>query len=217
MRMAMKKGILISIEGLDGCGKSTLIDGLKKNLVNDDRKIIYTREPGGCDIAEQIRTIISSRESENMKELSELLLIYAGRNEHIDKVIKPAMNAGHIVITDRYVDSSYAFQVGGQKINPVILETLDSWVVKQVQPDLTIFLKLSIEDCLKRIKLRAEKDRYDEKNVQFFMDVQKEFENRSRKYPERILTINAKKSERDVLEEAISKINNKVKQCFMPG
>ena len=213
----MKKGVLISIEGIEGCGKSTLISGLKDGLVCDGRQIIYTREPGGCKVSEEIRKIVSSRENDDITILTELLMIYAARNEHIDKVIKPALKQGHVVITDRYYDSSYAYQVGGQKINPGLLEVLDSWVVKEIIPNLTILLKAPIETCLERVNQRGKVDRFDEQSGEFFMNVQAVFDSRAKEDPNRVVIIEGTQTEQAVLDQVKARIKNKVKTCYMHG
>ena len=202
---------------LEGCGKSTLISGLKNDLMCEGRQIIYTREPGGCKISEEIRKIVSSRENDDIAYLTELLMIYAARNEHIDKVINPSLEKGHVVITDRYYDSSYAYQVGGQKINPSILEALDSWVVKEAIPNLTILLKVPIETCLERVNQRGKVDRFDEQGVDFFMNVQAEFNSRAKEDPSRVVVIEGTQTEQAVLEQVKAQIENKVKACCMNG
>lgn len=213
----VKKGVLISIEGIEGCGKSTLISGLKSGLVCDGHQIIYTREPGGCKISEEIRKTVSSRENDDITALTELLMIYAARNEHIDKVINPALKKGHVVITDRYYDSSYAYQVGGQKINPKILETLDSWVVKGAIPSLTFLLKVPIKTCLERVSQRGKVDRFDEQGADFFRDVQMMFDRRAKEQPGRVIVIEGAQSEQAVLDQVKSQIANKVKACYQHG
>ena len=144
-------------------------------------------------------------------------MIYAARNEHIDKVIKPSLEKGHVVITDRYYDSSYAYQVGGQKLNPRILEALDSWVVKDTVPNLTILLSVPIETCLDRVNQRGKLDRFDEQSVDFFMNVQKVFDSRAKEEPNRVVVIEGTQTEQAVLEQVKLQIEQKVKACCMHG
>lgn len=197
----MKKGYFISIEGIEGAGKSTLIDQLKTQALFE-AEVIYTREPGGCPIAEKLREILIDKDHSNIEGLTELFLVYAARHEHITKVIVPALAAGKVVITDRFLDASYAYQGGGRHIDEGILKLLDSWVVKDCMPDLTILMKAPVDMCLERVNQRHTKDRFDKETASFFAAAQEKYLQRAEQNPERFLVIDSSTNINKSLEEA---------------
>ena len=197
----MKKGYFISIEGIEGAGKSTLIDQLKTQALFE-AEVIYTREPGGCPIAEKLREILIDKDHSNIEGLTELFLVYAARHEHITKVIVPALAAGKVVITDRFLDASYAYQGGGRHIDEGILKLLDSWVVKDCMPDLTILMKAPVDMCLERVNQRHIKDRFDKETASFFAAAQEKYLQRAEQDPERFLVIDSSTNINKSLEEA---------------
>lgn len=213
----VSRGILISIEGIEGCGKSTLIEGLQNSLSFGKRNIIYTREPGGCTTAEAIRAMLASPMHNGINQMTELLMIYAARSEHIDKVIGPSLEAGDVVITDRYYDSSYAYQVGGQGLDRTYLSVLDNWIIKGYEPSLTIYLKIPIDVALQRVSQRGKRDKFDHESAEFFIRVQKEFERRARQNPERMVCIDGQDRQAVVLARVKQMIEEKEKLCGIHG
>lgn len=208
----MKKGVFISIEGIEGAGKTTLIRGLQ-DISIPDHKVIFTREPGGTDIAEKIRLLLTSFENKEMDALTELLLVYASRNEHIKNVIKPALADGHVVVTDRFYDASYAYQAYGRHIDLSILQKLDQWVVKNCIPDLTILLTAPVEQCLERVFERGNRDRFDSESASFFAATHKGYKQRADEDPARFHIFNSVNNEDTMSEEIKKVIINKVKTC----
>ena len=185
----MNTGFLITLAGIEGSGKSTLIQGLKHSLQDLSEKIVYTREPGGTDLAEDIRQLLIKKTKMPMCALTELLLVYAARLEHITQVIVPQMAEGKVVISDRFVDASYAYQVGGRGIDQDKLNILDHWIVKNCMPKLTILLKAPVELCLQRVDARGNKDRFDSEKHAFFERVDQMYSQRMQRDPERFLLV----------------------------
>ena len=203
----MNTGFLITLEGIEGSGKSTLIQGLKDALQEVGEKIVYTREPGGTDLAEDIRKLLIKKTDMPMCALTELLLVYAARLEHITQVIVPQMAEGKVVISDRFVDASYAYQVGGRGISEDKLNILDHWIVKNCMPKLTILLKAPVDLCLQRVDARGNKDRFDSEKQVFFERVDQMYAQRMQQDPERFLLIDNTVPP----EESIAKVSQVIK------
>tara|TARA_B100001989_G_C24538299_1_gene465869 strand:- start:614 stop:1237 length:624 start_codon:yes stop_codon:yes gene_type:complete len=201
----MTKGLFVSIEGIEGAGKSTLIEHLKKHA-QFQSDTLFTREPGGTPIAEAIRKILVSREHSDMEAMTELLLVYASRQEHIRKVIEPELSAGKIVISDRFYDASYAYQAGGRHLDVDILAKLDDWVVQKTTPRLTILIKAPIQLCLDRVYSRGNQDRFDDESSPFFMAVQSMYTQRADRDPDRFLIVDGTQSPDEILDICVSKI-----------
>ena len=145
----MQKGYFISVEGIEGVGKSTIVSFIATELKNNHLDFILTREPGGTKIAEMIRHILLHHEGEYLLPEAELLLIFAARAQHIHHVIQPALTAGKFVICDRFVDASFAYQGGGRQIANAHLTYLSKWIVGSHQPDLHADdFRVSASPCL---------------------------------------------------------------------
>lgn len=187
----MKKGVFISLEGIEGAGKTTVLKSIQSKLRVEDRQIVYTREPGGTPIAERIRALLTAHENKDMLPMTELLMMYASRNEHIQTIIKPALERGDIVISDRFVDASYAYQGAGRHISVATLETLDEWIIQSCMPDLTICLTAPVELCLERVYSRGNQDRFDEESASFFVATQLGYQQRAKDDPDRIQLIDS--------------------------
>jgi dTMP kinase len=189
----MERGKFISIEGTEGAGKSTALKYIKNYLVNQNIDVVWTREPGGTEIAEDIRTLIlHSGIAEKMAAETELMLMFAARNQHVANLIIPSLNAGKWVVSDRFVDASYAYQGGGRKIDNSYIETLDKWIVQGMYPDLTLLLDISPELGFERAAQRGiEKDRIESEEMQFFTRVREAYLARAKQYPERMKVIDA--------------------------
>lgn len=163
-----KKGKLIAIEGIEGTGKSTLAKQLAEYYTAEGEVVHLTREPGGDVVAEDIRSILK-HDGHAIDAKSETLLMFASRALHVENVIKPALDRGEVVITDRYVDASYAYQGGGRGVDQSILQTLDNWVCGEISPDITILLDCPVEDGMQRVNQRVEGlDRIEKETVAFF-------------------------------------------------
>ena len=190
----MRRGKFITIDGLEGAGKSTQIDFIKKYLSARNRDVFLTREPGGTDLGERLRVLLLDKKIDAMNPDTELLLMFAARNEHVKKVIVPKLEKGVWVISDRFTDASYAYQGGGRRIPLERIGELEQWTLQDFVPDMTFLLDLDVELGLSRVEQRGEKDRFEEEHKDFFNKVREIFSNRASKYPERIKLIDASKN-----------------------
>jgi dTMP kinase len=187
----MNRGIFITIEGVEGVGKSTNIEFIKQYLGNLNIDYLVTREPGGTLLAENIRDLLLSIGDDSPVELCELLLIFSARAQHIEKVIEPALKGGTWVICDRFTDATYAYQGGGRGMNAKLISELETMVQGSLRPDLTIILDLDPETGLSRARNRGELDRFEREHVDFFMKVREVYLQIATNYPKRCAVINA--------------------------
>lgn len=194
------RGKLITIEGTEGAGKSTALAFIQTYLETHHRPVTMTREPGGTLIGEEIRNILlHAPNHETLTPEAELLLMFAARTQHIKQVIIPALQAGQWVVSDRYVDASYAYQGGGRSIDQRAIAFLDHWLVADYQPDLTLLFDLPVEVGLARAEARgAGKDRIEQEKIDFFERVRQAYLARAKEAPERIKIINANQSPEQV-------------------
>jgi dTMP kinase len=183
------RGRLISLEGGEGAGKTTALRGIQAVLDEAGIDYLVTREPGGTAEAEAIRQILL--EAPHLEPLTELLLMFASRREHVKKVIEPALKAGRWVVTDRYVDASYAYQGGGRGIDTALIETLDQAVVGSLQADLTFLLDIDPALGHRRISGRSHADRIEQEQRDFFERVRAAYLQRARLQPQRFCVIDA--------------------------
>lgn len=151
-------GLFITFEGPDGCGKTSIIN-LIKEYYKDNEKIIFTREPGGTKISEEIRELILSNDNVNMSSRTEALLYAASRAQHIDELVKPNLEKGNIVISDRFVLSSLAYQGGGRKLGIENVKRINDFAINGVNPDVIIFFYVDPLTTLKRKSLSEDADR----------------------------------------------------------
>tara|TARA_B100000809_G_scaffold243448_1_gene268457 strand:- start:13 stop:630 length:618 start_codon:yes stop_codon:yes gene_type:complete len=199
----MNKGKFITVDGVEGAGKSTQIDLICSYLQRKGVEVVRTREPGGTDLGEKIRTLLLDVDNKEMHSDTELLLMFSSRNELIQNKIIPALNKGTWVVSDRFTDASFAYQGGGRMLDLDRISKLESWVLGEFQPDLTLLLDVSVDIGMTRIEARAAKDRIELEERAFFERVRSVFIDRSKSYPERIKLIDASGS--------ISEIHNKIK------
>jgi dTMP kinase len=190
----MQKGKFITIDGVEGAGKSTQITFICEYLQAKGVNVVLTREPGGTDLGEQIRELLLNTKTKSMHSDSELLLMFSARNEHIHSKIIPALNNGDWVLSDRFTDASYAYQGGGRGLNMQRIEQLEKWVLQDFTPDMTLLLDIPVEQGMERVKLRGKKDRIELENMDFFERVRQAYIARSKAYPERIKLINSAKT-----------------------
>ena len=178
--MYKKKFLFIVFEGIEGSGKSYQSRKLYENLNKNGVKSLLTREPGGSKGAEQIRKIILKdyfykNKNEQFDKYTDTLLYLAARNEHIRTKIKPAILKKNIIICDRFIDSTYAYQVYGKGVNKNFINFIHKYVLKGLKPDLTFVLKIKISSALKRLRKRKKKNRYDKFAKSFYLRAQKAF------------------------------------------
>lgn len=186
------RGKFITLEGIDGAGKSThhawLIDFLKRQ----GKEVVATREPGGTPLGEKLRALLLS---EPMHIETEALLMFAARREHLDKLIQPALAAGKWVVSDRFADASYAYQGGGRGLAPEKIMALESWVQAGFQPDLTIVFDLPTEIACERLaKTGNAPDRFEKETQDFFERVRNTYLQRAGAEPGRIKVIDSRES-----------------------
>lgn len=154
----MKKGLFITFEGPDGCGKTSIIN-LLKEYYKDNKKVFFTREPGGTKISEKIRDIILSKENKEMSERTEALLYAASRSQHVDEFIKPNLEKGNIIISDRFVLSSLAYQGGGRNLGVENVKKINDFATNGISPDLVFFFYVDPITTLKRKSQTKDADR----------------------------------------------------------
>jgi dTMP kinase len=184
----MAKPKFITFEGVDGAGKSTHLAWFAEALRQRGKDVVVTREPGGTPMGERLREIVLN---EPMRAETEALLMFAARFEHIEQVIKPALNRGSWVVSDRFSDASFAYQGGGRGIAVEKLEQLERWVHADFQPDVTILFDVPIEVARQRLSNNATLDRFEQEKASFYERVRTAYLERSKKHPQRFAVINA--------------------------
>ncbi len=188
-------GYFITLEGIEGAGKSTHQKYLAEILSAAGHEVVTTREPGGTEYGEMIRDILLTRNDHvQLGENTELLLMFAARAQHLDQVIRPALHAGKIVICDRFTDSSFAYQGGGRGLEPNRIQALQQWLHADLDPHLTILFDLPVRTGLERAGKRSEKDRFEAEAETFFDAVRRCYMMRADKEPDRFAVIDANQS-----------------------
>ena len=184
-------GKLITIEGSEGVGKSTNIQFIQGYLTNKGIDLLLTREPGGTPLAENIRDLLLQKRDEPVDEKAELLLMFAARAQHLNTVIVPALAAGRWVLCDRFTDSTYAYQGGGRGLDQELIAQLETLVQQGLQADLTLYLDIDVKQGLARASQRAELDRFEDQQIDFFERVRAAYLARVSTNPERYRIIDA--------------------------
>ncbi|WP_018659737.1 dTMP kinase [Allofustis seminis] len=210
------KGLFISVEGPDGSGKSTVIKSLREKLsqaFNDSREIIVTREPGGSPLAEKIRHTLLTTENHSMDDRTEALLFAAGRRQHVMELIRPALARDAIILCDRFVDSSIAYQGAGRKIGMDEVRAINLFATEGLLPDITLFLDVDVERGLRRIAHVDSKrslDRLELETIDFHRRVREGYFTLIKKDPKRFIMIDANQSIEKVLEESWNKLTHEL-------
>jgi|TARA_R110000796_G_scaffold208755_2_gene325063 dTMP kinase len=194
------KGLFITLEGPEGAGKSTNLRVLAQALANAGCDPLLTREPGGTPVAERIRDVLLSHHDEPMCADAELLLMFAARAQHLNALIKPALAAGRVVISDRFTDATYAYQGGGRGIAHERIATLETWVQGDLRPDLTLIFDVPVDVGMARARARSELDRFEVEQSSFFEAVRNTYLQRARAEPQRYRIIDASGSLEQVAE-----------------
>ena len=190
----MEKGKFITIDGVEGAGKSTQIAFICDYLKSRQIDVVLTREPGGTAVGEKIRELLLSNTTGKMHADTELMLMFAARNEHIQNKILPALENGSWVLSDRFTDASYAYQGGGRGLSIERIAQLEAWTLQDFSPDMTLLLDLSVELGMSRVEHRGEKDRIESEAIDFFNRVRQTYIDRSKQYPDRIKLIDSSKT-----------------------
>lgn len=192
------KGRFITLEGVDGAGKSTHLAWLADRLRQRGLDVVITREPGGTPLGESLREILLNR---RMHIETEALLMFASRQEHLAEVILPALEQGKWVVSDRFTDASFAYQGGGRGMPEARLQALEEWVQQGVQPDLTLLFDVPVETARERLSRNATLDRFEQEQQEFFQRVRQAYLRRAAQFPERMRVIDAARPLADIQAE----------------
>ncbi len=198
----MQQGRFITFEGIDGAGKTTQIDALEAWLVSTGREVVRTREPGGTPLGEKIRAMLLN---DDMDVTAETLLFFASRAEHIARVIVPALARGAWVLSDRFTDATYAYQVGGKGFDPAKVEALEALVQGSLQPFRTILFDIAPEEAARRLAKARAADRFERESCDFFTRVREAYLHRAGRSPERFVILDAAQSPQAITEELLAK------------
>lgn len=205
------RGKFISLEGGEGSGKTTAIRFIQEWLDVSGIPYLMTREPGGTPLAEEIRQLILTPRDEAVNNVTELLLVFAARAQHLSEKIQPALEKGTWVISDRFLDSSYVYQGKARGGGLVMLDQLSAWVVGDNKPDATLLLDIAVEVGQERVVQRQHQDRLDKESLAFHQKVRDGFLERASADPERIKIVDASLSLEAVkkqIEEQLLQLNN---------
>lgn len=205
-------GFFITLEGIEGVGKSTQLAFVRQYLENRGREVIVTREPGGTRIGEAIRELVLDRVHTGMAADTELLLMFAARAEHLDKVIRPALRAGKFVLCDRFTDASYAYQGVGRNLTHERIAVLEEWTQQGLKPDLTLLFDAPVETGLARAAKRSEKDRFESETLAFFEAIRNSYLDIARSDPGRVKIIDASQTLADVQSDLTALLDHIISQ-----
>jgi dTMP kinase len=197
----MKRGLFVTVEGTDGCGKTTQIRNIIDHLSSLGCRVVLTREPGGTRISENIRSIILDPTFTEMHSITELMLYSAARAQLVEQVIKPSIAKSETVICDRYIDSFYAYQGYGRGLDMDMLKKITSLAIDDMIPDITIFLDLDPEIGLRRRMNAANGDRIENEQIEFHRRVYDGYKQLARENPDRIKVIDASRSVEEVWQD----------------
>ncbi len=211
---AGKKGVFLTLEGTEGVGKSTNVEFIKSYLTAKGVPLVLTREPGGTPLAEEIRQLLLAPRDEVVAESAELLLMFAARAQHLEQVILPALAAGQWVLSDRFTDATYAYQGGGRQLSHDKIKQLENLVQGALRPDQVLILDLPVEEGLKRVRQRADLDRFEQEETAFFERVRTAYHARAQADPERYTIINASQPLSQVQSSIQQVLDNLLKQVL---
>ena len=186
--MSKITGKFITLEGIDGAGKSTHLEWLRETLEQRGHEVVVTREPGGTPLGETLRGLLLNH---HMHLETEALLMFASRREHLAEVIVPALQQGKWVISDRFTDASFAYQGGGRGIDEGRLRILEEWVQQGLQPDITLLFDVPLEVARQRLSANAALDRFEQEQQDFFQRVREAYLRRAAQFPARIRVIDS--------------------------
>jgi dTMP kinase len=198
--VSSQRGKFITFEGLDGCGKSTQLSRLAERLSQQGLAVVVTREPGGTDTGEKIRRLLLDTRTSGLAPMAELALMFASRAQHIQEVILPGLNAGQIVLCDRFTDSSEAYQGGGRKLGSEPVLELHRVLCGDLKPDLTILMDSDVGASVERARRRnltrstsdSDEGRFEKENRAFFTRVRNAYLDIAKREPERVAVIDAR-------------------------
>ena len=197
------KGKFITFEGVDGAGKSTHIDKVISFLESQNISVKRTREPGGTKLGEKLRELLLHDE---MDPETETLLMFAARRQHIAEIIKPDLDEGVFVVSDRFTDATYAYQYGGKQVAYSKIQTLEAWVHPDLKADLTLLFDLPVEISIDRLKKNRTPDKFEKESEAFFNRLRNVYLDLARQHPNRYKIINANQSIETVSHDVIEAI-----------
>lgn len=200
----MERGRFISVEGIEGVGKSSNIAVLVTHIEAAGHKVLTTREPGGTPLAEEIRALLLVRSDEPIPEIAELLLAFAARSLNVNNVIMPALDAGTWIVCDRFTDSSLAYQGGGRGLPMMTIEQLADWVHPDTWPDLTILLDAPVAVGLQRANNRGAPDRFEREQHAFFERVRSTYLALAEREPERFAVVDTTRKLAEVSADVVT-------------
>jgi dTMP kinase len=209
-----KKGIFITFEGVEGAGKTTQIEILKKKLESENIDFLFTREPGGTPIGEKVRGILLDPENSEMNFMTELLLYCASRAQHLNQKIVTAKKEGKVVICDRFSDSTLAYQGYARGIDKSLIEKLQDIVEEENRPDLTFILDIDPEVSLARAKKKSEDkkgDRIEQESMEFHKRVREGFLEIAEKNRDRVILIDGRDSINEIAQKIYTEIKDRIK------
>jgi dTMP kinase len=201
-----ERGFFLSVEGLDGSGKTTQVNMLEKNLRDYGFDVLRTREPGGCPISEKIREVVLDIKNLGMSATCEALLYAASRAEHVTQVIRPALEAGKVVLCDRYVDSSIAYQGGGRKLGVKEVAAINAPAINGLLPDCTVYLDIGHKEAISRRRRATSLDRIEVEGDAFHARVEDAFRELIKEYAARYVVVDATQSPEKIGEEAFAQV-----------
>ncbi len=185
------RGRFITVEGIEGAGKSTQMTVIEQFLGQHGIPVVVTREPGGTLLSEALREMLLDPDNRGMSADTELLLVFAARAEHLHKVIRPALESGNWVLSDRFTDATFAYQGGGRGIAAARIAILEEWVQGGLRPDLTLLLDVTVEAGMARIAARGQPDRFEREDGEFFQRIRASYLHRAAAEPGRFRRIDA--------------------------
>ncbi len=205
---ASKQGLFITFEGVEGAGKTTNIEFIAEHIKKMGQDFVLTREPGGTKIGEAIREILLSKDLPEMHHDTELMLMFAARAEHVQRVILPALNKGQWVLCDRFTDASYAYQGGGRGIDTSRIASLENWVQGDLRPDVTFLFDLDADTGMSRVRSRGETDRFEQQHINFFNKVRQHYLKMAEAEPQRYRIVNAQHDLETVQKQIMSMLSS---------
>ena len=204
------RGRFLTIEGVDGAGKSTQVPRIDGHLRRRGVMTLVTREPGGTPLGESLRELLLDPRFTGMAPTAELLIMFAARAEHLDKVIAPALANGVWVLCERFTDATFAYQGGGRDVDPARIASLEETVQGEIRPDLVLVLDVPAEAGLERMAQRQAVDRFERENVEFFRRVREVYLERVRAEPDRYAVIDARADPETVTRRLIRTISERL-------
>lgn len=207
--MTKNTGKFITLEGIEGAGKSTMLNFISEQLQQAGNEVVVTREPGGTRVGEKLREILLDNSNTRLSDDAELLIIFAARAQHLQQVIRPALNAGQYVLCDRFTDASYAYQGGGRNMSTERIRQLEDWVQQGLKPDLTILFDLDVATGLRRAGKRGDADRFEQEHVDFFERIRQCYIDRASAEPERFRVIDAASTVDNVKQQILEVLKDK--------